>query len=301
MVFDVHGKSMKPLLRQPAFVAAVLGLALGTGLLAGCGGQGEPAGEVQAPAAPAPATDNAQAPVQGEDPVADAPVVLSDVIETSPQAVVGISYAAGLDRYPGLAKALQHYADASRQDLQQALDGLGNDKPSMPYELSLAFEKQLETAELVVVRAEGSRYTGGAHGEPLVARFVWLPRQQQMLTADHLVPDARGWKAISEYVADQLRERVATRLSNEDMEPAALQETLRSASRMIAEGTGGKVDNFRQFEPLTDATGKVTALRFVFPPYQVGPYSDGTQTADVPAAVLAPYLAPEYAELFIPS
>lgn len=298
MVFDVHGKTMKPLLRQPALAATVLGLALGTGLLAGCGRQGDPAGEVQAPVA-APAADSAQPPAQGEDAAADAPVVLGDVIETGPQAVVGISYAPGLDRYPGLAKALQQYADASRHDLQQALDGLGNDKPSMPYELSLAFEKQLETAELVVVRAEGSRYTGGAHGEPLVARFVWLPPQQQMLTADHLVPDPQGWKAISEYVADQLRERAATRLSSEDMEPAVLQESLRSASRMIAEGTGGKVDNFRQFEPLTDAAGKVTALRFVFPPYQVGPYSDGTQTADVPAAVLAPHLAPEYTELFI--
>ena len=40
------------------------------------------------------------------------------------------------------------------------------------------------------------------------------------------------------------------------------------------------------------------ALRFVFPPYQVGPYADGTQTVDVPAEVLRPHIAPEYAGLF---
>ena len=47
-----------------------------------------------------------------------------------------------------------------------------------------------------------------------------------------------------------------------------------------------------------DAQGKITALRFVFPPYQVGPYADGTQTVDVPAAVLWPHLAPDYSGLF---
>ena len=42
------------------------------------------------------------------------------------------------------------------------------------------------------------------------------------------------------------------------------------------------------------------ALRFVFPPYQVGPYSDGVQTVEVPAAVLRPYLADDVRGLFSP-
>jgi hypothetical protein len=293
MSLQVQGKSMKSL-RRNLPVAAVLGMAIAAVLLAGCGRQDDNTADAQ----PAAADTAGALPAPVAEAPADAPVALADVIETSPQAVVGISYAAGLDQYQGLAKALQDYAAAARGELQQAIDGLGNDKPTMPYELSLAFEKQLETPELVVVRAEGSRYTGGAHGEPLVARFVWLPGPQQMLTADHLVPDAKGWKAISDFVADQLRERVATRLSSEDMEPGELQESLRSASRMINEGTGARPDNFRQFEPMTDAAGKVTGLRFVFPPYQVGPYSEGTQTAEVPASVLAPHVAPEYAGLF---
>jgi len=36
----------------------------------------------------------------------------------------------------------------------------------------------------------------------------------------------------------------------------------------------------------------------VFPPYQVGPYSDGTQTVDVPASVRAPHVGTAYAGLF---
>jgi len=248
---------------------------------------------------PAPQGAAATSQAGPAEPPAAAPApALADVIEHTPQAVVGISYAPALARYPGLAQVLLAYTAQARGELQQALDGLGNDTPSMPYELSLAFETRLETADLVVVSAEGSRYTGGAHGDPLVARFVWLPRSERLLTAQELVPQAKGWQAIAGYVADQLRERVATRLSGEDLEPAQLQESLRSATRMIADGTAAEPDNFSQFEPLVDAAGRITALRFVFPPYQVGPYVDGTQTADVPAAVVLPFVADEYAGLF---
>ncbi len=275
-----------------ALRTGALALAVGLVLLAGC--RREPdttAAPTEGPATTQPDTTAPQATV-------DAPLELRDVIENTPQAVVGISYPPDVNRYPGLAKALSDYATAARGELQQAVDGLGNDKPTMPYELSLSFEKLLETPQMVVISADGSRYTGGAHGEPLVARFVWLPEQQQMLTAETLIPDTKGWGAVSDYVADQLRERVATRLSSDDMEPGQQQEALRSASRMIADGTGASADNFSQFQPITDPNGLITAVRFVFPPYQVGPYSDGTQTVDVPAAVLVPHVAPAYAGLF---
>ncbi|WWW34781.1 DUF3298 domain-containing protein [Stenotrophomonas rhizophila] len=266
---------------------------MGLVLVAGCK---RDAADTAAP--PADGSTAAQ-PANIETPAdAAAPVELRDVIENTPQAVVGISYPTDIARYPGPAKALSDYAGAARGELQQAVDGLGNDKPTMPYELSLSFEKVLETPQLVVVSADGSRYTGGAHGEPLVARFVWLPEQQQMLTADKLVADAKGWKAVSDYIGDQLRERVATRLSSEDMDPGQLQESLRSASRMIADGTEPSAENFSQFQPLTGTDGKISAVRFVFPPYQVGPYSDGTQTVDVPASVLAPHVGTAYAGLF---
>ncbi|PTT35620.1 hypothetical protein DBR33_20855, partial [Stenotrophomonas sp. HMWF022] len=132
--------------------ASVLAGAMGVLLLAGCQRENEVAPATDA----APATE---ATGTAETPAAEAPWDLRDVIENNEREVVGISYPAGIDRYPGLARALQAYATSARSDLQQALDGLGNDKPTMPYELSLSFEKLLETPQLVVVSADGSRYT----------------------------------------------------------------------------------------------------------------------------------------------
>ncbi|MEO6365378.1 MAG: RsiV family protein, partial [Luteimonas sp.] len=69
--------------------------------------------------------------------------------------------------------------------------------------------------------------------------------------------------------------------------------------KMIDEGSEASAKNFAQFEPIAGPAGKLKGLRFVFPPYQVGPYADGTQTVDVPAEILLPHVAPEYRNLFV--
>jgi hypothetical protein len=279
--------------RASGGAVAWFGVAVLATALTAC--QREPAEPAQADKA-APVMDNAPA---ANAPAADAaPGPLKDVIEHDPRYVVGISYPPGLDRYPGLATAVRQYGDAARAELMQAVEGLGNDKPTAPYELSLAFQQVLDTPALVVIAADGSRYTGGAHGEPLVARFVWLPARNEMLSAEKLIPNAAGWGTVGQYVAAHLHDAAAQRTAADKLEPADAEMLLKNADKSIAEGTRAEASNFAQFVPVLDGAGKIAALRFVFPPYQVGPYSDGTQTADVPAAVLRPLVAPEYTELF---
>jgi hypothetical protein len=251
--------------------------------------------------APAAATQPEAMPAQTPAGQAPALPALKDVIETNDAYIVGISYPPALNKYPGLAQSVAAYSEAARAELMQAVAGFGNDKPSAPYELSLSFEQVVETPELVAVAADGSRYTGGAHGEPLVARFVWLPAQNKLLTAKELVPKAEGWVAIGAYIREQLHTGVSVRADADEMPPEERLQFVRSADKMIDEGTEPDVDNFSQFQPIVGADGKIASLRFVFPPYQVGPYADGTQTVDVPAVVLLPHVAPEYAGLFAKS
>jgi hypothetical protein len=137
-----------------------------------------------------------------------APVVLEDVMETGEGYIIGISYPRAMAAPPGLAAELQAYADAARTDLMQALqtpEADGGD-PTMPgpYDLSLAFTRLPGTPRVLAVAADGSSYLGGAHGQPLVRRFVWLVEEQRLLTAAALVPDQAGWRAISDYVQERL-------------------------------------------------------------------------------------------------
>ncbi len=224
---------------------------------------------------------------------------LKDVIDINDRYVVGISYPPAAARYPGLARVIADYADEARKELMEAVEAFGNDKPSVPYELSLDFETLLDTPRFMVVKAEGSRYTGGAHGQPLVARFVWLPEQDRLLGVDALITEPQGWQAVSAHAREQLHTQLSLRVEEEELSPEERARLIRSADRMIREGTTPEPENFAQFQPVPGDAGRIAALRFVFPPYQVGPYSDGTQTVDVPASVLLPHIAPEYAELFV--
>jgi hypothetical protein len=156
----------------------------------------------------------------------------------------------------------------------------------------------VDTPQVVAVAADGSSYTGGAHGNPLVARFVWLPQRGQMLKAEALVADAAGWQAISEASREQLMTALSQRLDADEVEGAERAEQLKMGSGMIDAGTAPDPRNFAQFEPVMNAEGQIRAVRFVFPPYQVAPYVEGTRTVDIPARVLLPHVAQEYRQLF---
>lgn len=224
--------------------------------------------------------------------------LLEDVVEHDPRFVVGISYPPIANRYPGLAAELKRYADAARGELMEAVAGLGSEKPRAPYDLTLSFNQVVATPRIVAIDADGSTYTGGAHGNPLVACFVWLPLRNELLTAQKLIPDPAAWKVLAAYVRKQLHEALAQRVEADHLDGEQRADVLRDGGRMIDEGTEADTQNFSQFEPVLDADGRITALRFVFPPYQVGPYADGRQTVDVPASVLLPHVAPTYRPLF---
>ncbi len=224
---------------------------------------------------------------------------LADVVETTPDYMIGISYAPSAAKYPGLVTELQRYAEAARADLLEAVRARkAAAAGASPYDLSISFTELMDSPQLFAVAADGSSYTGGAHGAPLLARFVWLPQQGRLLTANDLVPDPKSWAPIAVYVREQLLTALSQRVDADDLPPAERLQVVRDASRMIEDGTEPSAETFAMFEPVAAPSGKLRALRFVFAPYQVGPYSDGTQTVEVPAAVLLPRVAPAYRSLF---
>lgn len=247
-----------------------------------------------APARPAPTPTT-----QSATPMSSAPsTTLKDVVERDPRYMIGISFPPVANRYPGLAAALKRYADAARGDLMHAVSGMGSEKPTAPYDLSLSFTEVAASPQLIAIAADGSSYTGGAHGAPLIARWVWLPQQGKQLRIGDLVPDAGGLEAISGLVREQLHTALSQRVDADELPPAERVEVLKGANKMIDDGTSPDPEHFSQFEPLVGANGRIRGLRFVFAPYQVGPYSDGTQTVEVPAASLLPHIAPAYRSLF---
>ena len=240
---------------------------------------------------------------------------LRDISERGPKYMLGISFPPELRRYPAFAAEVQGDAEAVRADFMQQVAGNAGQGGADMFDLSLAYSMVAESPRIVAVAAEGTSYVGGAHGEPLLERYVWLLPENRRLTAAGLIPDAAGWGAVSAYVREQLMAQQRQRLGGDDdskgaangdagdsddkaISAADRKQLLKNAADMIEEGTEPKAENFANFEPVLGADGKIAALRFVFPPYQVCPYSDGAQSVEVPAAVLLPLVAPTERGLF---
>ncbi|NOT89478.1 MAG: DUF3298 and DUF4163 domain-containing protein [Lysobacter sp.] len=273
--------------KAPRFVlVAALGTAV---LLTACDQKKGAESGTQTPAA-APVAAQAQ----------PAPVELKDVIENDARYIIGISYPKQAAKYPGLAQALRSYADSARAELLKAIAAGDAAKQNGPYDLTLNFTLVAETPEVVAVAADGSSFTGGAHGTPLVARFVWLPQQNALLASDTLFADPRSWGAISDYTREQLHAALSQRVDADELPPEERADVMRSVGKMIDAGTEPVAATFAAFEPVLAPEGdKLMGLRFVFPPYQVGPYVDGVRTVEVPTAVLMPHLAPAYRGMFV--
>lgn len=271
---------------SPSFRAVLVASVLCTSLLSACKKEGDAL----------PAT---QAPPVAAQPPAPPPVELKDVIENDPRYIVGISYPAGAAKYPTLAAELHGFAEVARQDLMKAVAETDPNKQSAPYDLILNFSLLVETPQMVAVAADGNSFLGGAHSVPIIARYVWLPQENKMLRADTLLADPAGWGPISDYVREQLHAALSQRIDADELPPEERADTIRTIGKLIDLGTEPKPQSFRWFEPVMMPTdGKIMALRFVFPPYQAGPYVDGVRTVEVPAAMLMPHLAPQYRAMF---
>lgn len=230
------------------------------------------------------------------------PVKLEDVLEITPDYVVGISYPEPAVPYPELAAEMKRYAQGAHAQFLEAVRARADDgEEKTLYDLSLSFSQIVDSPQVVAYAAEGSSFTGGAHGTPLLARFIWLPQQGRRLGPTDLVPEAEGWEDISVYVREELHTALSQRVDADELGPGERAEVIKSAGRMIDDGTTPDPGNFANIEPVVNAGGKLTALRFVFAPYQVGPYADGVQTVEVPASVLLPHVAAQHRDLFAQS
>lgn len=247
---------------------------------------------------PAPTAQPAPPAVQPAPPAQA--VELKDIAESDPRYIVGVTYPPAAAKYPGLAKALHDYTESSRAALMQAVAAMPAGQSPGPYDLTLSYTLLAETPDLVAVGADGSSFTGGAHGTPLIARFLWLPKQNAQLSAPTLFSDAKAWTAVSDYVREQLHTELSQRIDEEELAPAVRAEQLKMGNGMIDEGTAPKPERFALFEPLFAADAvKLRGLKFVFVPAQVAPYVDGVRTVDVPTEVFQAYLAPQYRDLFV--
>lgn len=155
------------------------------------------------------------------------------------------------------------------------------------YELLIDFRVVAQGKGFASVLARGYTFTGGAHGQHLLAGFT-LANGQLIDRPDALFGDPqRARAALSTYVRNVFAQTAAggdTAWCFKDR-------------KWLREGTAPTAENYG-IATLTDANGHASGMRLYFTPYQVAPYACGTQTVDVPATAFRPWLSTNHRNLF---
>lgn len=192
----------------------------------------------------------------------------------------------------GLRRATElQLAQLRDQFIGQALAAREEGFPfDRPWTLELKLHSLIDNEALVVLELQGAEYTGGAHGLPLLASFVYLPPPADRIMAieDWFADDA-VWGRISEAAVAEL---VAQFSERDGKAPDA------DAREWISGGAGPDPANFALYRPVLDGQGLIQAFAITFQPYQVASYADGMPVIELPATLYFDALQERYRARF---
>ncbi|MEO8672666.1 MAG: DUF4163 domain-containing protein [Tahibacter sp.] len=188
-----------------------------------------------------------------------------------------------------LADALRAFAARARRDfltnLAQRRDSADTQRPE--WILHLEFVKRAESEDWLSIVAKGDVYTGGAHGNPLLASFNLHRPTRRLLGVGDLFQNAdSGLRALSAFARQSLTAKL--RPGGHDAD---------AALRRVVDGTEPRIENFTEFAIADRADGIV----LLFPPYQIAAYAEGVHELAVPLRVFGASLKPELRDSFAPA
>lgn len=212
----------------------------------------------------------------------------------TPYVEIEIRIQKALDAYPKLYRALkaegEEFGEECKRDTEESWR-MNKSLFSNPYNFSRVYRLRAAAGRYVSAIVDESEFTGGAHPNSTSETLLWDREREERVDFKSLFSDTAdnspAMVALSKLVLDAVFAAKKAR----DM-PADSNDPWFKDWKPEFEIFGSP-----SLAPSTEA-GKSSGVTFHFSPYAVGAYVEGSYTAFVPAAKLAPYLTPEALALF---
>lgn len=241
--------------------------------------------------------DDAETPAPTKPGVAPAVVTPADAAApfkyetSSPHAQVTLTLPASVKNQPDLHARLyaqgvgdlKRFAEGATADRTEMADE-GMETAAPPYQRGIAWSTSAETSKLLSLEKKEFEYAGGAHPNSSYGEVIWdkaMKRQIQPIALFRKDADfARLDAALCAAVQKAKSERPGA---------APIDGSTWTCPRWK--------DATFVLAPSSQA-GKAGGLTFLFPPYAIGPHSEGAYEITIPYEVFASALAPAYADEF---
>jgi hypothetical protein len=190
---------------------------------------------------------------------------------------IDIQYPLEYTAYPNTQQTLDTFLQQTYQAfLQNIADmGLPTYTASYPWSLTVHYDEYQYSDTIISIAFNIYEFTGGAHGNTAWKTFTFdLAADTEITLDDVFLPDSDPFSIIVPLVQSD----ITTQLGDG------------ADASWITDGTDQYPDEYLNFVLTQDE------LQFIFPPYQVAPYVNGTLVAHIPLTQLQPILAAPFAE-----
>jgi len=158
-----------------------------------------------------------------------------------------------------------------------------------PWSLSIDMNNFAEGGNLASILGYVFSFTGGAHPNHSFFSTNFDTESQDLIKfSDLFENDKIALDAISKYSVSNIIEQKSERLNEKITE-----------DEWLIEGAGPDLKNYSIFVFVPAEDKKIDGIKFVFPPYQVGPYAEGTYEVIVSSELFYDFLDGKYKNSFV--
>jgi len=192
-------------------------------------------------------------------------------------------------KYPDIYNRLKNTVSDIKKEESYPVQEQTVQTESYPWQLKIDMREFRSGGNFASILIYSMSYTGGAHPNHYYESLNFNTENQKIVNLDDLFSNAKYINEISQYVTSALL-RIKSKKTGENID----------SDEWIERGALPLSDNFQIFIfiPNKDHTA-IEGIKFIFPPYTVGPYSDGTYEVFVPVKIFSKYLKDDIRDSFI--
>ena len=200
-----------------------------------------------------------------------------------------ITYSYMVLEYPEIYKKLRSKVEVIKTETGFDVPQTEIQSASYPWTLNIDMNNFTQAGDLASILGYVFTFTGGAHPNHNFFSVNFNKNTQKIFYLSDLFKDLdSAVNAISEYSVKEILKQKTGRLGEQ-----------KTDEDWVKEGAGAQEKNFRIFTIVPKDQKTIKGLKFIFPPYAVGPYYEGTYEVAVPAGVFYELLADGYKEKFV--
>ncbi len=193
---------------------------------------------------------------------------------------IKVTYPYQVAEYPEIFAVLKKKVNTAKKDNGFEDQDIELGMSGHPWSLNIDMSNYVSAGELASILGYVFSFTGGAHPNHSYFSVNFIKASEKQINLKDLFNNEKAaLGAISKFSIINILKQKSERLNEKITE-----------DEWLDEGAGPDIKNYSIFVFVPGEGEENEGIKFIFPPYQVGPYVEGEYEVTVPASVFYSYL-----------